>query len=204
MVNKIVGDGLHALFNAPLDLENHPQRAVECAVAIQAWSEGFRRRAPAAAIQLGRTRIGVETGPAVVGDVGIQSKLDYTAHGDAVNMAARLEACNKELGSAICVGPAAAARCEAPLLRPLGRLAVRGREEPIAVFEPWPDDAPPAWREAYLKAYAMLELDALHAAPLLQKLMAERPADIAMRRLVERLPSIRKFALSPTSPAPTR
>src|SRR5215831_11344787 len=68
---------------------------------------------PAAALKLGRTRIGIETGPAVVGDVGIQSKLDYTAHGDAVNMAARLEACNKELGSAICVGPAAAARCDA-------------------------------------------------------------------------------------------
>ena len=134
--------------------------------------------------------------PAVVGDVCIQSKLD-TAHGDAVNMAARLEACNKELGSAICVGPGAAARCDAPLLRPLGQLAVRGRDEPIAVFEPWPDDAPPAWREAYLKAYAMLDCDAAHAAMLLQKLMAERPVDLAVRRLAERPPSIRKSGLPP-------
>jgi adenylate cyclase len=204
MIDKIVGDGVHALFNAPLDLDDHPQRAVECAIAIQVWSEGFRRRAPAAAIGLGRTRIGIETGPGIVGDVGVQSKLDYTAHGDAVNMAARLEACNKELGSAICVGPGAAARRDAPLLRPLGRLAVRGRDEPIAVFEPWPDDAPPAWREAYLKAYAMLDCDAAHAAMLLQKLMAERPADPAMRRLAERLPSIRKSSLSSASPAPTR
>jgi adenylate cyclase len=189
MVDKIVGDGLHALFNAPLDLDNHPQRAVECAVAIREWSESFRRRAPAVGIQLGRTRIGIETGPAVVGDVGIQSNLDYTAHGDAVNMAARLEACNKELGSTICVGPGAAARCEPSLLRPLGQQTVRGREEPIALFEPWPDDAPPAWREAYLSAYAILDRDAAHAAPLLQKLVAERPADLAMRRLIERLPS---------------
>jgi adenylate cyclase len=200
MIDKIVGDGVHALFNAPLDLEDHPQRAIECAIAIQAWSEGFRRSAPAAAIGLGRTRIGIETGPAIVGDVGIQSKLDYTAHGDGVNMAARLQASNKELGSAICVGPGAAARCDAPLLRPLGLLAVRGREEPIAVFEPWPDDAPPAWREAYLKAYAMLDRDAAHAAPQLQKLMAERPADLAMRRLAERLPSIRRSGLSSASP----
>jgi len=187
MVDKIVGDGVHALFNAPLNLEDHAQHAVECAIAIQAWSESFRRRARVAAIGLGRTRIGIETGAAIVGDVGIQSKLDYTAHGDSVNMAARLEACNKELGSMICVGPGAAARCDAAFLRPLGQLAIRGREEPIAVFEPWPDDAPPAWREAYLKAYAMLAGDAAHAAILFQKLMAERPADLTMRRLAERL-----------------
>ena len=202
MVDKIVGDGLHALFNAPLDLDNHPQRAVECAVAIREWSEGFRRRAPAVGIQLGRTRIGIETGPAVVGDVGIQSNLDYTAHGDAVNMAARLEACNKELGSTICVGPGAAARCEPSLLRPLGQQTVRGREEPIALFEPWPDDAPPAWREAYLSAYAILDRDAAHAAPLLQKLVAERPADLAMRRLIERLPSTFNAGLSSAETAP--
>ena len=189
MIDKIVGDGVHALFNAPLDLENHPQRAVECAIAVQAWSERFRHRASAAAMGLGRTRIGIETGPAIVGDVGIQSKLDYTAHGDAVNMAARLQACNKELGSAICVGPGAAARCNASVLRPLGRLAVRGRKEPIAVFEPWPDDAPPAWRETYLAAYAMLDCDATQTAILLQKVIAERPADLAVRRLAERLPS---------------
>jgi adenylate cyclase len=204
MIDKIVGDGVHALFNAPLNLEDHPQRAVECAIAIQAWGESFRRRAPAAAIGLGRTRIGIETGPVIVGDVGIQSKLDYTAHGDSVNMAARLEACNKELGSTICVGPGAAARCDAALLRPLGQLAVRGRDEPIAVFEPWPDDAPPAWREAYLKAYAMLTFDPAQAALLLQKLIAERPTDLAICRLGERLPSIRKTTQSSARPAPTR
>lgn len=204
MIDKIVGDGVHALFNVPLDLEDHPQRAVECAIAIQAWSERFRRRAPVATIGLGLTRIGIETGPAIVRDIGIRSKLDYTAHGDAVNTAARLEACNKELGSAICVGPGAAARCDASLLRPLGRLAVRGREEPIAVFEPWPNDAPPAWREAYLAACATLDCDATYAAMLLQKLIAERPADLAVRRLAERLPSIRKFGLLSAPPGPTR
>src|SRR6266849_2835134 len=197
MIDKIVGDAVHALFNAPLDLKDHPQHAVECAITIQAWSESFRRRAPAA-VELGRTRIGIETGPAIVGDVGIRSKLDYTAHGDAVNMAARLEACNKELGSAICVGPAAAARCDAALLRPLGQLAVRGRPEPIAVFELWPSDAPPTWREAYLAAYAILDSDVAHAAMLLRKLMAERPADLAVRRLAERLPPMRKSDRSPT------
>jgi adenylate cyclase len=113
-------------------------------------------------------------------------------------MAARLEACNKELGSAICIGPAAAGRCDAALLRPLGQLAIRGRAEPITGFEPWPSDAPPTWREAYLAAYAILESDVAQAAVLLQKLMAERPADLAVRRLAKRLSPMRKSDRSPT------
>jgi hypothetical protein len=68
----------------------------------------------------------------------------------------------------------------------------------IAVFEPWPSDAPPTWREAYLAAYAILESDVAQAAVLLQKLMAERPADLAVRRLAERLSPIRKSDRSPT------
>jgi adenylate cyclase len=137
MIDKIVGDAVHALFNAPNDLIDHPRRAVECAIALRAWSEVFRHRPEVATIGFGRTRIGLETGPAIVGDVGIRAKLDYTAHGDAVNVAARLEAANKELGSSICVGPVAASRCDQSLLRPLGEIIVRGRGDAIAVFEPW-------------------------------------------------------------------
>jgi hypothetical protein len=88
--------------------------------------------------------------------------------------------------------------CDSAVLRPLGQLAIRGRAEPIAVFEPWPSDAPPTWREAYLAAYAILDSDVAHAAVLLQKLMAERPADLAVRRLAERLPPMRKSDRSPT------
>ena len=80
----------------------------------------------------------------------------------------------------------------AALLRPLGQLAVRGRDEPIAVFEPWSDDTPATGREAYLRAYAMLTCDPAHATMLLQKLIAERPTDLAMRRLGERLLRTRK------------
>jgi adenylate cyclase len=147
MIDKIVGDAVHALFNAPNDLKDHPRKAVECAIALRSWSEVFRRRPEVATIGFGRTRIGLETGPAIVGDVGIRAKLDYTAHGDAVNVAARLEAANKELGSSICVGPVAASRCDQSLLRPLGRIIVRGRDCAMMVFEPW-SRTPPTWPQA--------------------------------------------------------
>ncbi len=136
MVDKLVGDAVHAFFNAPLDLADHPRRAVACAVAILAWTEGYRAQGLAATIRLGRTRQGIETGIAIVGDVGVGAKLDYTAHGDAVNMAARLEALNKELGSSICIGPAAAQRCGPSLVRPLRHVELRGLGE-VEVFTPF-------------------------------------------------------------------
>jgi adenylate cyclase len=187
MVDKIVGDGLHALFNAPLDLENHARRAVACAVAIAAWTEQYRAAPAPAALGFGRTRIGIETGEAVVGDVGIQRHLNYSAYGDAVNASARFEAANKELGSAICVGPAAAARCDPASLRPLGAITVRGRDDSLAVYEPWPPDASPAWRERYLAAFAMIGRDPCAAAASFEALAAERAADPVPRRLAERL-----------------
>jgi adenylate cyclase len=72
----------------------------------------------------------------IVGDVGIRAKLDYTAYGDAVNSAARLEAANKELGSTICIGPKTASRCPSGLLRPIGTIRLRGFTEAICTYEP--------------------------------------------------------------------
>lgn len=138
MIDKFVGDAIHAFFNAPLDQPGHAEAAVRCALALGAWSEEYRRRDIPAALGFGLTRIGVETGVAIVGDVGIRSKLDYTAYGDAVNTAARLEAANKDLGTTICVGPGTAARCPPGLLRPGPRVALRGFDEPVPTFQPVP------------------------------------------------------------------
>jgi adenylate cyclase len=136
MIDKIVGDAVHAIFNAPFALENHPERAVACALALLAASEEVRASALGRRLALGRTRIGLETGPAIVGDVGGTRKLDYTAHGNAMNDAARLEALNKELGSSICIGPGTAARIDPASLRRIATVTLRGHSRPIDVFTP--------------------------------------------------------------------
>ncbi len=136
MIDKIVGDSIHAIYNAPFELPDHPKRAVETALALLAASEEARRSPLGQQLQLGRTRIGIETGLAIVGDVGGSRKLDYTAHGNAVNAAARLEAANKELGSSICIGPGTAARVDPATLRQIGTLTPRGQSQSIAVYTP--------------------------------------------------------------------
>lgn len=143
MIDKIVGDAVHAFFNAPLDLPDHPAHALAAAREILRWSEAFRTRPGPAALGFGRTRIGLETGPAIVGDVGLRAKLDYTAHGAVVNAAARLEAANKQFGSSICLGPGIAQRLAPGLLRPLGTITLRGMRGEAQVFEPAPDTGGP-------------------------------------------------------------
>jgi len=187
MIDKIVGDAVHALFNAPVDLPDHPRRAVACATALRHWSAAFRQTALPASLGFGRTRIGIETGDAIVGDVGIRAKLDYTAHGDAVNAAARLEAANKELGSTICIGPVAASLCDAAALRPLGTITLRGREESQAVFEPWPEGAKDIWREKYLAAFGLIRQDPAQAADRFAQLAAELPGDPVSKQFAEQL-----------------
>lgn len=125
MVDKIVGDAVHALFNAPDDLDDHVNKAIACANAIRALTEEIKERPLFAANGFGRTRIGVETGMAVLGEVGAGGKLDYTAHGDAINLAARLQEANKFLGTAICIGPEAM-RLSGKTLQSSGTHEIRG------------------------------------------------------------------------------
>ena len=123
MIDKLVGDAVHAFFNAPLDQAEHWRHAIDCGVEIARLDRGIPHSGPRIrAAQMGETRIGIETGDAVVGDVGIAAKLDYTAHGNAINIAARLEAANKELGSTICIGSGAAGRYGVDRLDPLGKV----------------------------------------------------------------------------------
>ena len=130
-VAKIIGDAIQILFNAPGDQPDYATRAVACAHDLDAWAEGFRERWKAKGVNFGATRIGVHAGPALVGNFGGSRFFDYTAYGDTINTAARLEAANKFLGTRICVSAAVAeARREFP--GPAGRRSHAARAQRAA------------------------------------------------------------------------
>ena len=157
-VAKIVGDALHVLFGAPGEQPDHAARAVACALALDEYAEAFRARCHKKGIALGVTRIGVHAGPAIVGNFGGGRFFDYTAYGDTINVAARLEAANKQLGTRICASATLAARVEKFRGRPVGDLVLRGRMEALRAFEPLRDAQyeDPATK-SYLEAFAKLE-----------------------------------------------
>jgi len=157
-VAKIVGDATHILFGAPSEQPDHAARAVACALALDEFAEGFRERWRQKGITLGVTRIGVHAGPAIVGNFGGGRFFDYTAYGDTINVAARLETANKQLGTRICVSAALAGKVGDFRGRPVGDLVLRGKTEALRTFEPLTraqyDDPATA---SYLDAFAKLE-----------------------------------------------
>lgn len=157
-VAKIIGDALHVLFGAPSEQPDHASRAVVCALALDAYAQGFCERCTKNGIALGLTRIGVHAGPAIVGNFGGGRFFDYTAYGDTINVAARLEAANKQLGTRICVSATLADKAEGFCGRPIGDLVLRGKTEALRAFEPLTVaqyEAPAT--KAYLEAFAKLE-----------------------------------------------
>jgi adenylate cyclase len=184
LVDKIVGDAVHALFNAPFDLPDHAGQAVACGAAVQRFAMSFNQQGLALELGLGRTRIGIETGPAIVGDVGGARKLDYTAHGNPVNAAARLEAANKEFGTSILIGPGTTALLPEELLCPLGTYDIRGRREGQLIYTVWPDTLSDASRAQWRAAMAQSAEPSLADV---RRLADMHPDVTVLRRLSDRL-----------------
>ena len=128
-VAKVVGDALHVLFGAPGEQPDHSDRAVACALALDQYAEDFRQRWLDKGINLGLTRIGAHAGPAIVGNFGGGRFFDYTAYGDTINIAARLESANKQFGTRVCVSAGIAGKVTDFHGRPIGDLVLRGRAE---------------------------------------------------------------------------
>jgi len=133
MVDKYIGDAMMAIFNAPLDLENHEEKAIACAMDIQKnmielnYVLVNRGIAP---VQIG---IGINTGYAVIGNMGSETRFDYTAIGDAVNIAARLESGTKNAGVNLLIGQTTENAIEFDLI-PLDPIEAKGKSEKLQVY----------------------------------------------------------------------
>ena len=129
MVDKYIGDAMMAIFNAPLDVPNHETMAVLCAQDIQ---DKFKKAN--LGVEIG---IGINTGYAVVGNMGSETRFDYSAIGDAVNLAARLESSTKEVGEDIVIGYdtiSASNFSDQIILKELESIFVKGKEKPIKIY----------------------------------------------------------------------
>ncbi|MBL8711041.1 MAG: adenylate/guanylate cyclase domain-containing protein [Rhodospirillaceae bacterium] len=191
-IDKFIGDSVMAFWNAPGPHDTPEQAACRAALACR---DRFKRMVEENVLGLTAMpglRIGINSGPALVGNIGSQDRLNYTALGDTVNVASRLEALNKQYGTDILVGEdTAAALGDAFLLRRLDRVAVYGRKHGIDIYElvveAARDSAKPAWIESYeagLDAY--FERHWRRAADLFQMASSGRGTDGPSEIMIER------------------
>ena len=132
IVNKYLGDGLLAFFGAPEEQPDHSRRAVRAALNIAAVARGLGADARFPGLKVG---IGIHAGPVMVGDLG-GDRREYTAVGDVVNVASRIEAVNKELGTTILATRWVIDRVgDGPVVRQLPPRVLRGREAPVDLYE---------------------------------------------------------------------
>ena len=129
MVDKFIGDACMAIFSAPLDLEDHEDKAVKTAIEMQDRIKELNKEL-SHKIAIG---VGVNTGTAVVGNMGSNTRFDFSAIGDCVNIAARLESGTKEAGVDILIGEETAKNCSFEL-KSLEAIKVKGKEKSLNVY----------------------------------------------------------------------
>ncbi len=177
-IDKIVGDALVVFFGAPLEQPDHTARAMACALALDAFAQAFAAERKTAGIEFGETRIGLNTGMAVLGNFGGEAFFDYTAHGDTMNTAARMESVNKHLGTRVCVTGATASRCPGMHFRPVGVLVLKGKRQGVEAFEPLsPEAAASPATAAYVKAFELMRTGDAGAGAAFASLLKDHPDD---------------------------
>ena len=135
-LDKFIGDCIMALWGAPLDDAGHARHAVACALEMADTLQAFKRELGAADATFD-VGIGIHTGPAVVGLIGSDRRREYTAIGDTVNLASRIEGLTKDAKRRILVSRDTAERCgDAFEFVSCGTFSVKGRAQPVELFEP--------------------------------------------------------------------
>ena len=135
-VDKFIGDGVMAFWGAPNTLEDHAYRACAAALRIQEQMDVVNKEWESEGLPPLKVRIGIHSDVVLVGNIGSTERMSYTVMGDGVNVAARLEGINKELGTRICISKTVVREAGERLkLRALDEVTVKGRKSAIEVYE---------------------------------------------------------------------
>jgi adenylate cyclase len=173
-VNRFIGDAIMAMWGAPLDDPKQSIRACLAACEMQHDLEALRREFKAEGLPEIRMRVGVHSCNAIIGNLGSSDRFDYTAIGDGVNLAARLEGVNKLYGTGILLSGETVSRLQGELaVRLVDRVIVKGKSEPVDIYTPCADplavaasaEAIAAYRERRWEESERLWRELLHAHP---------------------------------------
>jgi adenylate cyclase len=135
-VDKFIGDGVMAFWGAPNTLEDHAYKACAAALKIQEAMDDMNKEWESEGLPPLNVRIGIHSDIVLVGNIGSLERMSYTVMGDGVNVAARLEGINKELGTRICISKTVAREAGERLkLRALNEVTVKGRKSTVEVYE---------------------------------------------------------------------
>ena len=136
VVDKYIGDAIMAVFGPPVPASNDAVNAVRAAVEMRAALARLNERLIARGTAPLRAGIGIHTGEVVAGNIGSEQRMEYTVIGDAVNLASRLESQTKEAGVDILISDATYELTRRWVLaRPRGEVHVKGRIQPVAIYE---------------------------------------------------------------------
>jgi len=187
-IDKFVGDAVVAFWGAPIPRPNDGRNAVAAALEMLAFTQKFGE-GDADRAMVGRTRVGLHYGEAIVGNFGGEGRISYTALGDAMNTAARLEGANKYLKSLALISDEVRKHVDSDatgVFRPMGRIVLSGRPTPIVVWEPAPQmDA--NMRGELTRLWEQFDggdKEALHA---IEAIAAGQPDDPALSNFAYRL-----------------
>ena len=183
-IDKFVGDAIVAFWGAPIARFDDGERAARAMHAMIDFARTLASSATEGSPRLGRTRVGVHYGEAIVGNFGGQDRFQYTALGDVMNCAARLESANKLLKTAGLISDTARRHATTSAFRPMGRIILSGRPAPIVVWEPASNDAVNSELARLWQAFDSGNVAALHE---LRSMAERRPEDAALQLFVYRL-----------------
>lgn len=192
-LDKFEGDAIMAFWGAPLNQENHALLACLAALDQMNIMERFLHELSAEGLPKLTVRMGLNTGPMIVGNMGSETRFDYTVMGDAVNLASRLEGANKAYGSTAMISEATYEAVKDKLeVRELDFIRVKGRQQPIRVYELWASTGEISPQKNELRQVYMAGLQAyrnrdfIKALEFFQQALMVDPEDGPSRTYIQR------------------